>query len=324
MRRFVVVCFAAGLMIGLAGAQEPTPVKPAGKRTLFDPNHVQVHFRDGSHLKMVLLVESIEMMTKYGKVSVPIIDMRRIDFGLRIPSATLTRAESAMALLNDPKRGDAAKNDLLQSGEFAVPLLRQAARRPHAVSERALLEELKQRLPSDQFEARLYDTIHAAEFPVTGRVEAAAFKAKSPYFGDVLLRLDEVRTIRWLAAPERDELVVDAAKHGTMSQLWLDTGIDLSGESVRIIASGMIDLYPLGGEKGVYMATPNGNARVGRQTAFPAGALIGRIGNDGKPFLVGERYEGTPARGRLYLRIEIGPWQVQPLGSYTVRVTTDL
>lgn len=322
MRRMLVVCLAAGLTVGLVEAQEPSKSQNSGKRLYFDPNHVQVHFRDGSHLKMTLLTASVEMMTKYGKVSVPASDMRRIEFGLRIPPESLERLRTAMDLLTDPKRGDAARADLIRAGEYAVPILRQAARKPDAVHERAILDDLKQRLPAEQYEAKLHDTIHATEFPLTGKVEAAAFKAKSPYFGDVLLRLDDVRSIRWLSSPEHDDIVVDASKHGTVAQLWLDTGIDLIGDPVRIIASGIVDLYPHGGEKGVYLATPGGNARVGRQTAFPAGALIGRVNTGGSPFLIGERFEGTPERGRLYLRIEVGPWQVQPLGSYTVRVAS--
>jgi hypothetical protein len=271
---------------------------------------------------MTLLNDTIEVMTKYGKVSVPGSDMRRIDFGLRIPSETLERVNAAVAKLSDSKRFESEKSELLRIGEFAVPSVRNAARKPDAVAARAVLDELKQRLPGDYFEAKLHDTIHTSEFPLSGKVEAATFRARSAYFGEVVLRLDEVRTIRWLAMPERNEITVDAASYGTVAQLWLDSGIDI-GDFVRISATGIVDLYPLGGEKGVYLATPNGNARVGRQTTFPAGSLLGRIGADGKPFLVGEKYEGSPGRGRLFLRVEIGPWQVQPLGSYTALIGTD-
>src|SRR5438034_11839089 len=51
------------------------------------------------------------------------------------------------------------------------------------------------------------------------------------------------------------------------------------------------------------------------------GMLLGKIGEDGEAFTIGERYEGTPeAQGKLYLHIGPSPWNAQSQGSYDVKI----
>ena len=65
-------------------------------------------------------------------------------------------------------------------------------------------------------------------------------------------------------------------------------------------------------------------AEAGKGSSFMAGCLVGRVGDAGKAFLIGERYDGTPSEeGKLYLQIVPSPWNNASTGSYRVRVTTD-
>ena len=53
--------------------------------------------------------------------------------------------------------------------------------------------------------------------------------------------------------------------------------------------------------------------------------LIGKVGENGKAFYIGDRYEGTaPEEGKLYLQIVPSPWNNASAGSYRVRIQTDL
>jgi hypothetical protein len=51
------------------------------------------------------------------------------------------------------------------------------------------------------------------------------------------------------------------------------------------------------------------------------GMLIGKIGEDGEPFVIGDRYDGNPEReGKLYLHIGPSPWNCPSAGNYEVKI----
>src|SRR5438105_1753680 len=51
-------------------------------------NQVEVRFVDGSVVRMELLQETIDVVTKYGRLTVPTRDLRHVEFGLRLSEAT--------------------------------------------------------------------------------------------------------------------------------------------------------------------------------------------------------------------------------------------
>ena len=104
---------------------------------------------------------------------------------------------------------------------------------------------------------------------------------------------------------------------------WTDTGITVNtGDQVAFQASGEV----LFGRSAGQTATPDGNA-AGRSGNYPdpsvpVGALIGKVGNNGKPFAIGSQTQALPmpASGRLYLGVndnELG----DNSGAFTVVVT---
>lgn len=94
-------------------------------------------------------------------------------------------------------------------------------------------------------------------------------------------------------------------------QGWMDTGVDVvQGQPLRLHAEGQARLFAWRwlGPEGTYLWPK----RYQAQGAFPlptmaegpapAFCLLGRIGADGAPFVVGRHYEGAaPASGRLWL-----------------------
>src|SRR5262249_41740691 len=104
---------------------------------------------------------------------------------------------------------------------------------------------------------------------------------------------------------------------------WFDTGITVDATlRVMLTSEGQVDLWPQG--PGQYLASPKGFNTTGKGGMFLAGALIGRVGERGKAFVIGERYEGTSGEeGRLYLQIVASPWNNASAGTYRVRVRTD-
>ena len=111
---------------------------------------------------------------------------------------------------------------------------------------------------------------------------------------------------------------------------WLATEFVLEQRSKLVVAaSGQIDLFPQNGGGAQFLSTPKGNPNGGnvafvgknRQRVQP-GTLIGRVGEGGTPFVIGENYEGNPGgEGKLYLQITPSPWSADLSGSYQVKIS---
>src|SRR3954447_25028087 len=89
-----------GLALVLAAAATADePRAPAPKP---DPAAVEARFVDGSTMKMTLLEKEVVVATKYGRLTVPAAEVRRIEFGLRIPEATAKLIEASVVDLGGP------------------------------------------------------------------------------------------------------------------------------------------------------------------------------------------------------------------------------
>ena len=198
------------------------------------------------------------------------------------------------------KERDNASKDLVQVGHFAFPMLQRASRSSdQEVAYRAvsLIKQISERVSPELLKLREEDVITTAEFTVIGKITSPTIKANSPHFGDVNLKLSELRTLHMRQQGGKLELVVDAAKHGSGLDQWCDTGIVVdAGQRIVVNSDGSVDLWPQG--PGQYMAAPKGYNTAGKGGQFMAGALIARVGESGKPFYVGDRYEGIFAGGR--------------------------
>ena len=341
-----VILIAAGAARGQdAGAKTDPSPRP-------DATAVEVRFADDSTVKMVLLHDGIEIATRYGKLTVPVGEIRRIEFGRHVSEETAKRIDAAIARLGNPdfKQREAASADLVALAEVAYPALQQAARSDVAEVARrakAAIKTLTETLPADKLHLAPHDTLVAADFTIVGRIEATGLKVRTPYFGDTSLKLADVRVLRSLAGIRETKVTIDAARYGGPQEAWLDTGVDVrSGVVLQIAASGTVDLRPTVGEAGTLMSGPDGlsargprgaggggfpGAAGGGRGAMPrpaggtptSGVLLGRVGGEfGKVFIVGSRFEGAaPEDGKLYLRIVPSSNGNESSGSYDVRVT---
>lgn len=303
-------------------AQEPTASSAP-------PSIGEVRFSDGSIVRMTLLQENLEVQTKYGKLLIPLSEVRRVEFGLHVPpEVTQQITQSIKRLASDIyKERDGATKELVQVGHFAFPSLHKASRSgDQEVSCRAvsLIKQITERTSPELLKMRDEDVVHTAEFTVVGRITSQTFKARSPHFGEVSLKLSELRTMHVRQHGGKQELSLDSAKHGSALDQWCDTGISLDAAQRLVISGeGQVDIWPQG--PGQYMSlSPKGYNTPGKGGQFNAGSLVGKIGENGKTFLIGERYEGNATEeGKLYLLIVPSPWNNASLGTYRVRIQTD-
>jgi hypothetical protein len=308
---------------------------------------------------MSFLDKEVIVNTRFGKLTVPTAEIRRIEFGLRIPEATAKLIEASIVDLGgaDFKRREAAAVRLVELREMAYPALQRAARTANEEAARRAqdaLKTLRDTVPAERLALKPHDTIVTTDFSIAGRIEADIFKVRTPYFGDGQVRLHELRTIRWQNGDPEGRLVVDAAKYANQQETWMDTGLVIArGTKLQLLASGTVDLWPIAPEVGRYLASPDGQQQGGQVNvalgggvwvanngvvqAAPApgivqrgaaqptpGMLVGRIGESGAVFIVGRTFNGVATEeGKLYLRIMPSPWNNASTGNYEVRVNTE-
>jgi hypothetical protein len=327
-----------------AFAQEP-PAKSTGNDR---PSEFEIVFTDTSKVRVALLDPEVTIATRYGKLTVPVAEVRRIEPGFRYPEGIETRVEDAIARLASPSFRDreAAEKTLLGFKELAVPALRRTVKGSDPEQVRraeSVLAQLIATLPEDRVAVKDMDTLRTAEFTVRGRLEQPTIRVRSRQFGDATLRLDQLKSVKALFVGNvNTEFTLEAAKYARPGwATWLDTGVEVSPEArLEIVVVGMIDQWSQ--TPGQYMAGPNGTQAVapGAPAVVPAkggaappgppgggkqwqsGSVIGKVGAAGVPFLVGANYREAkaPARGRLYLIIAPSNWNNDSTGSYKVRV----
>jgi hypothetical protein len=332
--RFAVLILGILGVVGLTahtrGEETKKPARPA--------TEVEVHFSNGSAVKMILADTPIEIQTPYGKLSIPARDLRKIDFGVHLPEGLDKLIDQAVAELGNEnfRVREAASVTLTKHGAHALPALLEASRSADLeLSKRAkaLVAKMQQDLPGKELRTQSTDTIVTPTFTVVGRILTPSLKAKADYFGAVQLDLVELRTLRSTETPAEVNVTVDGRYAAQGQQEWLATDYVYDGRSKMLVtANGQIDLFPQNGAGDQFVSTPKGNFNggggvfiggkggMGRQRVRP-GTLIGRIGESGEPFVIGENYEGTPGReGKLYLQVASSPWSNECSGSYSVKI----
>jgi hypothetical protein len=201
-RLAVVVAFGALLgcssaLIGEAPkAADPEPADKLAK-AMPEPLPVSMHFRDGSHLKLVLRDERIEFVTAYGKLQIPIADIRQIDFGFHIDAATAKRVDAAIASFAKPdfKEREAASAELLALGEKAYPALLEATKHkdPEVVRRsEELLYKIRDKVPSARLDLPMTDVVQTKDSKITGRITGDVFKVKTFQFGEQEVKLGDL------------------------------------------------------------------------------------------------------------------------------------
>jgi hypothetical protein len=297
---------------------------PAMKASIPRANEVEVRLGDGSAVRMVVLQENVTLNTPYGKLTIPTKQIRKIDFGLRLPEETTKKVDAAIKRLagdNFDAREEATK-ELISLGAAAYPALRDASESADPeISQRArkAMRAIREKVPAGQLPSTTNDRIETVLFTVAGVVSDHTLKAES-YFGVTDVKIADIRSVRWMSANTEVEIVVDASKYGGGGNQWLDTKITVESDvGLVVTASGQVNLNQDGG--GDFTTGPAGNGNWGRRGQYLPGALLGKIGDKGSTFVVGEKYEGVPSQeGKLFLQIAPSPWN-QSSGTYKVKIT---
>lgn len=319
---------------GVAAGQERAGTDATGPNKNSD---AEVQFANGSTVRLSILQDRIDVLTRYGRLAVPLAEVQRVEFGVHLPAEVARRVEAAIVKLGSSQYAEREEGgrELTALGARAYPaLLRALKSDDQEVARRAekIVETVRTQVPAKELRGREEDVVTTPGFTIVGRIVTPALKGRSEYFGDVQLRLTQLRHLRSLRNGAAVLVAVDAAQYGSAAGQWLDTGVSVENNAtVLVVASGTIDIYPQA--PGQYLSTPKGytnNVLTPGTKVVPtaanmrnfAGALFGRVGETGETFYIGERFDGAPGReGKLYLHIAPSPWNNASTGTYQVRIT---
>src|SRR5262245_2400213 len=135
------------------------------------PPQVEVRFADGSSVRMTVLQESLEIQTRYGKLTVPIHEVRRLELGMHMPEGVPERIEAAVRRLGSSsfREREDASQELVALGAYSYTAVHNASRSNDLeVAQRAteVIKKLREKLPADQLRLNPQDRIQTAEFPI--------------------------------------------------------------------------------------------------------------------------------------------------------------
>jgi hypothetical protein len=301
-------------------AEEKVDVKPGRVTT------VVVRLLDRTTVHRATLPDHIEFVTRYGKLTIPTADIRRLEFGRHVSEATDAKIADLVKELGgaDFKQREAAKTELIAIGAPAYPVLKAALHGADLDLTGRLRETIgviEEQVPEELLNLPAFDRLVTADCVLAGRIVGTGLKIRASAFGEVTLKLSEVRSFH---AIDEASLAAEAVKVAATDDQWLETDFTVDADAGLVFtASGKIDLDTT--QAGVMIAGPDGNAAVGMGNGGPIGLLMGRIGLNGTPFPIGKR---TAVRtglrgGKLYLHVVPGAAGENVSGGYKVRVVTD-
>jgi len=312
------------LTIGIGHAADE-PKKPEPKAEAKSSEMI-VQFHDGTNVRIMALQDSVEVLTKYGKLNVPTADIRRVEFGLHMSEEIAKKVEDNVKDLehNDFTTREEAGKKLVALGRFAYPSLVKASKGGNLETTRrveGLMKNIRDKYPSYQLKIKNDDTVHTSGFIVVGTIQTPIIKARTEHFGDAQLKISDLRAMRSADGSGEAEITVSAEKFGTQNNVWMETTFNVMPDVKLVItASGMVDVYAA--SPGQYVSGPEGNNQLGRRGQYLPGQLLGKIGENGPTFVIGQRYEGTPSKeGKLYLHIWPQPGGGGSTGSFTVKAS---
>ena len=297
------------------------------------PANVVLRFHNGSVVQPAVLLDTVEMETKLGKLTIPAAEVRRIDFGFRLADEDARKVEQAIRDLSSPRfpLRDAATKRLTALNRLAYPALLEARKSGDLETVKrveTILKDIRARVPADRLKTRRTDIVRTSDSVVAGQITSPALRVRCDLFGDIKIPVVRLRELRSLLPGGEVNVAVDASKYGNKTS-WLETEFEVAmGTRLEITATGEINLDPGNtiGNMFTRGIRADGTPRLTSGEGFQPGQLIGRIGTEGPAFVVGSRYIGAPDReGKLYLRIVTIEHanNIRSSGAYQVRITAE-
>ena len=304
-----------------AGAEEEQPETVAPEEKL-DPRSVRLHLLDGSVISGNLSVDTISVTTDFGELEIPVEKIKAFRPGLNSYTGIRTNLDQLVEELGSDEYNTRqnAHRKLSALGLKIKDIIREyedggnAERKRHLDEIRKELQEMAEE--SDDEEERGFDDrpwidgdeIVTESFTIVGKIQSDKFSVESKY-GELTVALNDV-SFGDRPSGAKAEITKSVTVNGTniAQQNFKSTNIHVhEGDVVTIRADGQVVMTPWGGEQ---FSTPDGATNYGWYIAgqIEGGALVGRIGNNGKVFKIGSKKRFVCKNsGVLQLAIGVNP-----------------
>jgi hypothetical protein len=215
--------------VATAGAPDRTPPEPARIATGLD---VEVKCVDESTLKLRLLDEKLELVTKYGFLQIAVADIRRIEFAHRCPPDVAEKIALAISKLghSDFQVREQATTELKNHRERSYPFLLKSLKHDDPeVSRRAdeALKFIQAKVPAQLLEARDFDVVFTDDSKFTGKLTAQTLRVLTGMFGEQPLKLADLRSLRTGSGGASDDLAHAVAAPATLATYQQQYGKEL-------------------------------------------------------------------------------------------------
>ncbi len=206
---------ASAVMAAPPGGADPS--KPLDGKT-GKPVVLEARFADGSTLKLSLHDDHLGLDTPHGPLLFPVGDIHKIEFGLRISDEVAKRIEAAIGKLGSSQfreREDASAELFALKEKAYSALLKAAKHTDPEVARRAdeIIGKLKGTVPAEILDLPPHDFVYTEHSKIAGRITVTSVKVSTAQFGELQLKLGEVRSLRNLVAkfpePEPKDVLPD-------------------------------------------------------------------------------------------------------------------
>ena len=303
------------------------------------PAEVTMKLRDGSIVTGTTSLTDINLMTDYGKLTIPVKSVSSILVGIPKDKAIADKAISYLKQLNnssdDIKKG--AYDELVKLGIKAIPVISDFTNDVKNQTEYTgdytpdnALSEIKSANFIDDATTNQDILSIDNQYTMGGVYEFTKMDVKTEY-GSLSIPKEKIKTIdiTYINSDGTNEysfkLLASKNISGNSNGGWLKTGIMLkAGQKFSVTATGEVSLASLSNQKYHPGGSSDALSTDYSGDTYPTyGNLVYKIGDQSTtPVRAGAKFSGNAAStGMLYLSIYETVFNAANTGSYSVKVT---
>jgi len=305
---------------------------------------VRITLRDGSVFNGSTNLPTVDLVTKYGKLTIPFASVSYIEVGITPDKADESKIIDLVSKLSNESVDvrKAAYEELIKKNVGAIPIISNyiysEKYQPSEATEYTVdgaLSELKSKYEIDDNYSEEDIVSIDYQYIMGGTYSFKSIDLKTE-FGTLAIPKDKMKKIEVIFIPGNESsaknFILQASKHisGNTSGGWLKTGIMVKkGQTVDFIANGEVVLQSLSGGKynpdGVAGTTTSyeyDDYSVGSTNTYPQyGNLVYKVGENGTALRAGSKCSRVvDGNGNLYISIYETVYNSANTGSYSVKV----